>query len=229
MSTSRLKLNWKYALGEVTLIFLGISLAVAFDNWNQHRTKDNNQKLFLEEIRTDLYQDTVLLDRVLRNTENHVAAIDWLVIHFQATKPYSDEVGRQLASALTFPRAPFITAGYQTLKSTDVTLVRERKVRRPLVEYYEFMHPYLHQLMGDVEFEFKTYWTPWILDNIIDFQYARMAVPINYDKIVDDPLLIRNLKINKDNNLGLLNYLRVAKKDVHTLIKLIDEELGELP
>ena len=28
------KLNWKYALGELALIFLGISLAIAFQNWN---------------------------------------------------------------------------------------------------------------------------------------------------------------------------------------------------
>ena len=63
-----LKLNWKYALGEITLIFLGISLAVAFDNYNQYLTKDKTQKVFLEEIRTDLYQDTVLLNNVLRVT-----------------------------------------------------------------------------------------------------------------------------------------------------------------
>jgi len=198
-----------------------------FHNWNQFRTTHNTQKMFLEGNRTDRYQDTVLINRFLLGTERHIEAIDLLVAHFEVNGPYSDEIGQQLAAALTFPRAPFIAAGYQTLKSTDVTLVQDRKVRRPLVEYYEFMHPYLHQLMGDVEFEFKTYWTPWILENIIDFQYARMAVPIDYDRIVNDPLLIRNLKISKDNNQGLMVYLKRAKKDVVDLISLIDAELGD--
>lgn len=227
--SQNLKLNWKYALGEITLIFLGISLAVTFDNWQQHRTKDKTQTLFLEEIRTDLYQDTVLINNVLKITENHINSIDVLIAHLEANGPYSDDVGRHLAKALTFPRAPFISAGYQTLKSTDVTLVQDRTLRRPLVEYYEFMHPFLHQLMGDVEFEFKTYWTPWILENIIDFQYSRLAVPIDYSAIANDPLLIRNLKISKDNNTGLLRNVVVAKKDVIELIGLIDAELGDLP
>lgn len=224
-----LKLNWKYALGEVTLIFLGISLAVAFENFSRQRSKDKTQKLFLEEIRTDLYQDTLLLNNVLRVTENHINSIDALVAHFEVKAAYSDETGRHLAKALTFPRAPFISAGYQTLKSTDVTLVNDRKVRRPLVEYYEFMQPLLHQLMGDVEFEFKTYWTPWILENIIDFRYSRIAVPIDYERILNDPLLVRNLKISKDNNMGLLRNLQGAKQDVIELIALINEELGDMP
>ena len=229
MSTSKLKLNWKYAMGEVTLIFIGISLAVAFDNWNQHRTKDKTQKLFLEEIRTDLYQDTIVLNRVLKMTETHMSSIDALVVHLEKKGAYSDEVGRHLANALTFPRAPFISAGFQTLKSTDVTLIRNRIVRRPLVEYYEFRHPLLHQMMGDVEFEFKTYWTPWILEHIIDFQYARMAVPMDYKAMVRDPLLVRNLKISKDNNSGLLVHLKRAKTEVKALIQLIDAELKDLP
>lgn len=29
------KLNWKYALGEIALIFIGISLAIAVQNWNE--------------------------------------------------------------------------------------------------------------------------------------------------------------------------------------------------
>lgn len=229
MSTSKLKLNWKYAMGEVTLIFIGISLAVAFDNWHQQRTKDKTQRLFLEEIRTDLYQDTIVLNRVLKMTETHILSIDAPVAHLEAQGNYSDQVGRHLANALTFPRAPFISAGFQTLKSTDVTLIKNRKVRRPLVEYYEFMHPFLHQLMGDVEFEFKTYWTPWKLENIIDFQYARIAVPIDYEAMVNDPLLVRNLKINKDNNSGLLIHLKRAKTEVKALIQLIDAELKDLP
>lgn len=225
MSYNKFKLNWKYALGELTLIFMGISLAVAFDNWNQNQTKDKTQTLLLEEIRTDLYQDTVILNRVLRLTQRHIESVDSLVAHFEAKKQYSDRVGYHLAQSLTFPRAPFISAGYQTLKSTDVTMVKDRQTRRALVEYYEFMHPYMHQLMEDVEFEFKTYWTPWILDNIIDFQYGSLAVPVDYKALANDPFLVRNLKISKDNNRGLLVYLIRAQKDVRKLITLIDHEL----
>jgi hypothetical protein len=49
-----IKLNWKYALGEVVLIFLGISLAVGFQNWNQTRIDGNKEESVLNSLRTNL-------------------------------------------------------------------------------------------------------------------------------------------------------------------------------
>lgn len=37
MSTRKFSPNWKYIIGEITLIFSGVSLAVGFQNWNQRR------------------------------------------------------------------------------------------------------------------------------------------------------------------------------------------------
>lgn len=37
MSTRKFSPNWKYVVGEIVLIFIGISLAIAFQNWNQNR------------------------------------------------------------------------------------------------------------------------------------------------------------------------------------------------
>ena len=90
------------------------------------------------------------------------------------------------------------------------------------------MHPKVVQSMGDVEFEFKTYWTPWILENISEFRYSTAAIPIDYNTLLNDPLLIRNFKISKDNNTGLYFGLLKAEKNVKTLIANIEQELERL-
>ena len=225
MFRSKLNLNWKYALGEITLIFMGISLAVAFDNWNQQRNKDQSQLLILREIRTDLYQDTVLINSAIIATDRLMNSVDYLEAALESKEAYTDTISQVLAQALRFPRISFISAGYQTLKSTDITLIENQALRRETVEYYEFMHPKVVEQMGDVEFEFKTYWTPWILDNIIEFRYARHAVPIDYNDLLNDPLLVRNFKISKDNNTGLYFGLLEAQRKVNILIADIDREL----
>lgn len=204
---------------------MGISLAVAFDNWNQQQKKDKSQLLILQEIRTDLLEDSILLNKSLANTQRLMDGVDYLESTLSGKKPYSDSVSKVLAQVLMFPRISFISAGYQTLKSTDITLIQNQKLRRDLVEYYEYMHPKVVQQMGDVEFEFKTYWTPWILENIKEFRYARVAVPIDYNTLLNDPLLVRNFKISKDNNTGLYYGLVAADKDVKALIASIDQEL----
>lgn len=56
------KLNWKYALGELVLIFLGISLAIAFQNFNEDRKMAKEEKLVLHEIKNALTQDIAYLN-----------------------------------------------------------------------------------------------------------------------------------------------------------------------
>jgi hypothetical protein len=63
---SNFKLNWKYALGELVLIFLGISLAIAFQNWNESRKVNNQKALILQQIRTELLQDKTNLEEVIQ-------------------------------------------------------------------------------------------------------------------------------------------------------------------
>ncbi len=207
---------------------MGISLAVAFDNWNQQQKKDKSQLLILQEIRTDLLEDSILIAQSLSNTQRLMDGVDYLEATLTRKKIYSDSVSIVLSQVLMFPRISFISAGYQTLKSTDITLIQNQALRRDLVEYYEYMHPKVIQQMGDVEFEFKTYWTPWILDNIKEFRYGSVAIPIDYSALVNDPLLIRNFKISKDNNTGLYYGLLSAEKDVKALIASIEDELKRL-
>lgn len=57
------KLNWKYALGEIALIFIGISLAIAFQNWNEERKRMTSEIVFLEGLLEDLKRDSATVDR----------------------------------------------------------------------------------------------------------------------------------------------------------------------
>ena len=52
------KFNWKYALGEIVLIFIGISLAMGFDNWSQNKREREQLEGYLETIRKNVVSDT---------------------------------------------------------------------------------------------------------------------------------------------------------------------------
>ncbi len=48
------KINWKYILGELLLIFLGINLAIWFNNWNSSLAMDKNKETALERIEEEV-------------------------------------------------------------------------------------------------------------------------------------------------------------------------------
>ncbi len=63
------KLSWKYALGEIVLIFIGISLAITFQNWNEDRRKTQLETVYLEELLEDCKRDSIILDQFILLSE----------------------------------------------------------------------------------------------------------------------------------------------------------------
>lgn len=47
-------LNWKYIIGEVVLIFLGINLAIWFNDWNTDRKIKDSKKVAIEKIQEEI-------------------------------------------------------------------------------------------------------------------------------------------------------------------------------
>ncbi|MFT6871332.1 MAG: hypothetical protein ACJAVN_000329 [Roseivirga sp.] len=62
------KLNWKYALGELVLIFLGISLAIGFQNFNDNRKAGIKEETFLNNLLQDFQADSLKMYQFSRLT-----------------------------------------------------------------------------------------------------------------------------------------------------------------
>ena len=61
------KLNFKYIIGEILLLFVGINLAIWFNNWNTSKIKNKDK--------------TVALDKIVEEIENNKLEIDSLMIN----------------------------------------------------------------------------------------------------------------------------------------------------
>lgn len=56
-----------YAIGEITLVMIGILLALQVNNWNEERKILGQEKTYLIGIKNDLIQDTSFLSDVIKN------------------------------------------------------------------------------------------------------------------------------------------------------------------
>ncbi|MDB4270488.1 hypothetical protein N9896_00160 [bacterium] len=64
-------MNWKYILGEVLLIFIGINLAIWFNNWNEDSKINTNKKIALDKIEDEIQNNLEEL-RAAREVNNKV-------------------------------------------------------------------------------------------------------------------------------------------------------------
>ena len=60
------EMNWKYILGEVFLIFVGISLAIGFNNWNASNKLEDQKTEALQRIHEEILNN---LDEQKRSRE----------------------------------------------------------------------------------------------------------------------------------------------------------------
>ena len=62
-----------YAIGEILLVMIGISLAFQVDNWNDNRIKKNAEIRFYENIKEQILDDKELIQGQLHYNNKHMA------------------------------------------------------------------------------------------------------------------------------------------------------------
>lgn len=135
---SGFKLNWKYALGELVLIFLGISLAITFQNWNENRKNDIELRSILSNLETELEEDSAayhLTFERLRYREGNIAQLQGFFEH----SPQQIDSSRTILSIIS---AGFITTYYpgfavysELLGSGKLSLVKSNEIKKALAAY----------------------------------------------------------------------------------------------
>ncbi len=60
---------FKYAIGEIALVVIGILIALSINNWNSNRKNSLKEAQFLQSFKTDLIANKKELNRVLNKTE----------------------------------------------------------------------------------------------------------------------------------------------------------------
>lgn len=137
--------NWKYALGEIALIFIGISLALFANAWYESQQERIDELAILNELQITLGEDLESVESAygtIRTVNEGIGtfvnlAVSGVVDHDQ----YADGMG-------SFER--FVTfrvryGPYETLKSKGLDLVRNPILRAEITSLYEDEIPNLVQ------------------------------------------------------------------------------------
>lgn len=78
-----------YAAGELLLIVVGIVIATQIGNWNTARQDREKELTYISNIRADLVENVTLMDRVLAERQEKIAAAERILTHFNG-KPIED-------------------------------------------------------------------------------------------------------------------------------------------
>jgi hypothetical protein len=146
--------NWRYTLGELLLIVIGVSIALAVSSWYEDQIDRRTEVEYLERLRAALAIDVVRFTRFERVLQAKANTLEALSTETATSLLSGDADGlmRDLnySSYKALPESN--SATFEELKSTGkLALIRDASLRDVLARYYsgyELMSGILAEPMG---------------------------------------------------------------------------------
>ncbi|MDC6389375.1 DUF6090 family protein [Maribacter sp. PR1] len=132
----------KYAVGEIILVVIGILIALQINNWNIDKQTQKKEKAYLEEIRSNLLQDSLRLKTVLSFNDNKQIIVEEMLQIFADTLTNEERfrIFNKNANDFTYYEVfdPVRIAFNNMLSAESIGLITNNELRKALSEYYNF-------------------------------------------------------------------------------------------
>ena len=226
--------NWSKFLIEFISVFIAVVFAFALNNWNDNRKDNVAERKILSEISNGLKKD---LDDIKLNVLGHEVGVKackyWRRIininefNQDSLQSYYLNLTRDFVSIQN-------KAGYETLKSKGLELIKNDSLRLEIISLYEYDYETLRKLgesYAEMQFQNNYYKD---LNRIISpyFMFDEkgniksLELPIEINKIDKNTFLTYLWKIEMNRNFILYFYSEVEKK-TKNLILNIETELNQ--
>ncbi len=226
MKTGKTGKYFKYAIGEIVLVMVGILLALQVNNWNESKKTKHTEVFVLQEILNNLKEDAIILNDIINQREKTKVSVTKMLAYLQEDTIDKDTLEKDLVNYMTFERYFPINNAYEILKSKGLQLSNDLLTSR-ISRYYDYEQKKINRSILDVENAILN-----VLENpsgiiryveSIELNKTVSIINSNDPNLKDD--LSRNLVAFKHNNIGTLDKLVVFYKINESLRNDIKIEL----
>jgi hypothetical protein len=146
--------NIQKMLREVLIIIFGVTISIWFANWNDKRKEREEVKTFLVDLREDLIEDTVSMNRRIELLKPNIQKYRFAI---NLTNTQLDSITKAKGSVkFNFDIIPlqFNNGNYQGFKSSGkIGYIDNKELKKQILLYYEQAIPSLKE----VEIEYLAY------------------------------------------------------------------------
>ncbi len=225
-----------YAIGEIALVVLGILIALQINTWNNLRLEHDKERQFLTEIRENLANDTLSLDRNIRfyRTKDSIigATLSYFTEISKGDATYTFDKLNQVMNVLTSFNAfvPKRTAYENMIAAEDISILQSDSLRSSLSSYYsnlEFENGSQARMI-EITRTFTSDITPKLMSREFALNYFGEDMrlkSVSDISVHQDEEVISKIFIMRIVGMNLQRELAVLKAECRSLIGLIEGEL----
>jgi len=138
METGKTGKYFKYAIGEIVLVVIGILIALQINNWNENRKQNLLEADYYCRLLEDLEQDLALYNGLISQTKERLVASNQAVRLLQQKDVKKIEIGKQiwLAGKAIYIDFKPNESSFEDLKSSNLNIIKDKKIIKALNTYY---------------------------------------------------------------------------------------------
>jgi hypothetical protein len=143
---------FKYAIGEIVLVVIGILIALQINNWNETRKQRDKELHYLSNIKKDLQMNIAHLDEYIKIREKAIISANTIIEHYEG-KPITDlkKFSNQTVDIYTWRKFFQTNNTFQELtNSGNLALISNDSIKSILLNMET-----LYKVMKDEEAHFR--------------------------------------------------------------------------
>jgi hypothetical protein len=129
---------FKYAIGEILLVVIGILIALSINNWNETRKSIASEKRYVSDLIQDLKNDSINLNRLDIFLKSKYASKEKIAPLLRGNKVAIDSIGFHFAIqwAISGRFTPTSITIEELKNSGSLNIIRDINLRRQIVSLY---------------------------------------------------------------------------------------------
>ena len=225
---------FKYAIGEIILVVIGILIAIAINNWNENRKDLQKEQSINEDLQNEFSQNLGLVNAIIAEIESSEKSSLALMesMNKDIDIPTQQEMDRLIYWAIEHnPFNPSNSTYTEIMTTGKIGLIRNTKLKSSLFEWSR-----------ELEKNKSTYYIfeKWIEDGILPYLSKNIALknidvygalawdkPSEFDSGISSIMKDREFENVIDNNIYHILKIKGEYENIKRIIEDILEETKE--
>ena len=242
---------FKYAIGEIVLVVIGILIAISINNWNQSQKEKQIEAQYLNNIVRDLNEQLHSIDTQIRSEQSFYETASYLIEDYNIDHAFTlDSIFYKRATFLIYRKTFVITAPTYTdlISSGNIRFIKNQANKDQILNYYQELERIEKIIQNNNSLLIDKHYSEIFLKNGYSYRnmfgfigeslsnYPGHLVIPNYE--TDFQEISKSLILKDENKLALMNaialrqtlalghygFLLSAKSDTESLIEELEHE-----
>lgn len=228
METGKTGKYFKYAIGEIVLVVIGILIALQINNWNESRKNSITEDEYYCRLLEDFELDRQNIKRLSEESDYKIRTSKALLLELpkkEKSKEYL--IDNYIQGLRTNAFVPSKVTILDITSSGKLNLIKNESLKKTLIRYYAELDNLIYQLDLNRNHSIERAFA-YEDDNQVGFQYADYAKASLGDEImatlpIDNWHLDKNSKVYKQFQNDLVFFVLMSNREKQHFQKILNE------